>query len=71
MTMTTPTRITAAVAVTVFVIVLIQNAAVTEFQFLFWSLTLSRALMFLLFLLVGVALGWLLCAARSRRREDR
>ena len=69
--MQTVTKITVALGVSIAAIVLVQNAAVTEFQFLFWSLTMSRALLFIMFLGIGVALGWVLHALRVRRHTDR
>ena len=69
--MQTVTKITVALGVSIGAIVLVQNAAVTEFQFLFWSLTMSRALLFSMFLAIGVVLGWVLHALRARRPADR
>lgn len=39
-----------------------QNTTVVEIRFLFWTLAMSRALMIIFVLLVGVVLGWLLQA---------
>jgi uncharacterized integral membrane protein len=41
-------------------IFVIQNTEVVELHFLFWTMTMSRALMFVLLVLIGVAIGWLL-----------
>ena len=68
--MKTGTKIVAGVAATLAIVVLVQNAAVTEFQFLFWSISMSRALLFMLFVAIGVVLGWILHALRSRRRIE-
>lgn len=41
-------------------IFIVQNAAVVELRFLFWTMSMSRALMFVLLVLIGIAVGWLL-----------
>lgn len=41
-------------------IFILQNTSVVEFRFLFWSASMSRALMFFLLIAVGIAVGWLL-----------
>lgn len=69
--MGTGTKAVLAVLAMIPFIVLVQNAAETEFRFLFWSLALPRALLLLLFLLAGVGLGLLWCAWRARRRASR
>jgi uncharacterized integral membrane protein len=50
-------------------IFLLQNTAVVEIRFLFWSLPMSRALFMLLFLVIGVASGWLLHSYVHLRRS--
>lgn len=42
------------------VIFIVQNAQVAELTFLFWTLTLSQALLLFLVLAIGVIFGWLL-----------
>lgn len=39
---------------------IIQNAAVAEIHFLFWTFSMSRGLMIFLVLIIGVIIGWLL-----------
>lgn len=39
---------------------LLQNTAIVSIQFLFWSVSMSRSLLILLFIGVGVVIGWLL-----------
>jgi uncharacterized integral membrane protein len=41
------------------VLFMIQNVAPAELTFLFWTLSMSRALLMFLTLSVGVILGWL------------
>lgn len=48
---------------------IIQNMAVVEIQFLFWSVGLSRSLVILLLLAVGIAIGWFLHSFINHRRE--
>ena len=54
------------IAVALFIV---QNTEVAEVRFLFWSVAMSRALLFFVLLLAGVAIGWLLHAARAHRRQ--
>jgi putative membrane protein len=42
------------------VLFIIQNVTVVELKFLFWTLSMSRALLMLLILSLGFILGWLL-----------
>lgn len=39
---------------------IIQNAAVAEIHFLFWTFSMSGGLMIFLVLIIGVIIGWLL-----------
>ena len=41
-------------------IFLIQNTIVVDLRFLFWTLSMSRALLFILLSLLGATLGWFL-----------
>jgi len=52
-------------------IFMLQNTAVVEIRFLFWTLAMSRALMYLLLIVVGVFLGWVLTSARAARHKPR
>ena len=38
----------------------LQNTAVVEIQFLFWSIQMSRSLLIFLLLAIGIVLGWFL-----------
>lgn len=42
------------------VLFIIQNVAMVEIQFLFWSLQMSRALMMFVLLAIGIIIGWFL-----------
>jgi lipopolysaccharide assembly protein A len=39
---------------------IMQNVAIVEIQFLFWSVQMSRSLLMFLLLAIGVIIGWLL-----------
>ena len=41
-------------------IFIVQNAEVVELRFLFWTMSMSRALMFVFLMLIGIVIGWLL-----------
>lgn len=43
-----------------------QNAEVVEIRFLFWTLEMSRALMFIFLLVFGIVIGWFLRGIKSR-----
>ncbi|HXH64013.1 MAG TPA: LapA family protein [Mariprofundaceae bacterium] len=42
------------------VIFVLQNTQVVEIRFLFWTLSMSRVLIILLLLAIGMLAGWLL-----------
>jgi uncharacterized integral membrane protein len=44
----------------VVVLFILQNVTTMELTFLFWTLSMSRALLMLLILSIGILLGWLL-----------
>jgi lipopolysaccharide assembly protein A len=48
---------------------IIQNVAVMELRFLFWTLSMSRSLFMFLILCVGMILGWLLHGGFNRRKS--
>jgi putative membrane protein len=47
----------------------IQNTTVVEIQFLFWNVSMSRALLILAVLAIGMVLGWLLRGYLFLRRK--
>ena len=51
------------------VVFIIQNTAVMELKFLFWTLSMSGALMAILVLSIGIILGWLMRGIFSRRKN--
>jgi len=44
----------------VVVLFILQNVTTMELTFLFWTLSMSRALLMFLILSIGILLGWLL-----------
>jgi len=50
-----------------------QNIGVVEIRFLFWSASVSRSLLLLIVLVVGVVVGWIWHSLwrRARLRESR
>lgn len=42
------------------VLFVVQNVAVVKIQFLFWSLQMSRSLLTIFLLAIGIAIGWFL-----------
>ncbi len=54
----------------VMVIFIFQNIDVVEINFLFWSISISRALMIFLVLLIGIILGAILRSVSLGRDKD-
>ncbi len=52
------------------VLFIIQNVAVVEIQFLFWSIKMSRSLLMFLLLAIGIILGWFLHNYIKYRRDN-
>ena len=52
--------ILAALLIALPVVFVLQNTQVVEIRFLFWTLSMSRVLIILLMLAVGMLAGWLL-----------
>ena len=48
------------VAVVFVVLFVLQNTVVVEIHFLLWHLSMSRSLLIVVFVTVGVVIGWLL-----------
>jgi len=66
--MTLKLVITLALAFLMSVFVL-QNTTVVEIRFLFWTLSMSRALLIVLLLVIGMVLGWLARSLRVMRHK--
>ena len=50
------------------VLFVIQNVAIVEIQFLFWSMQMSRSLLMFCLLTAGILIGWFLHAYLKHRR---
>ena len=62
--------IIALVLAGVCVIFIFQNIEVVQIHFLLWSFAMSRSLLVILLLVMGIAIGWLLHGfLRVRRRK--
>jgi uncharacterized integral membrane protein len=49
---------------------MVQNVAVMEIQFLLWSIRMSRSLLILLLLAIGIVIGWFLHSYVAYRKEQ-
>jgi len=52
------------------VIFIIQNVTVINIRFLFWTLSMSRALLMFFVLAIGMVIGWSLHSLSVSRREE-
>ena len=59
------------VAVAFVVLFVLQNTTVVEIHFLLWHLSMSRALLIVVFVAVGVVIGWLLRSNVSFKKISR
>ena len=49
---------------------IIQNVAVVEIQFLFWSIQMSRSLLIFFLLGIGIIIGWFLHGYLRQRKGN-
>tara|TARA_R110002050_G_scaffold9504_2_gene33458 strand:+ start:32671 stop:32877 length:207 start_codon:yes stop_codon:yes gene_type:complete len=54
----------------VILLFIFQNTEIVEITFLFWSLAMSRSLLILIFVGVGVIIGWLLKGHLTLKGKD-
>lgn len=52
------------------VLFIIQNVAVMEIQFLFWSIQMSRSLIIFFLLASGIIIGWFLHSYFNHRKAE-
>lgn len=57
-----------AVLATLSILFIVQNIAVVEIQFLFWSLKISQSLFVFLLLVIGTVMGWVLHGYYTHRK---
>lgn len=50
------------------VIFIIQNAVAVDIRFLIWKVTMSRSLVILIVLAIGIAIGWISAAHFRKKR---
>jgi len=50
------------------VLFIIQNVAVVEIQFMFWSIQMSRSLLMFLLFAIGIVMGWSLHGYSTYRK---
>jgi len=50
---------------------ILQNTAVVNVRFLFWSLSMSRSLLVMVFVGIGIMVGWLLNSYVSFRHKHK
>ena len=51
------------------VVFIVQNAAVVDIRFLFWKMSMSRALFMFFMLAVGIVTGWILHSYFLHKKE--
>ncbi|MGO9139179.1 MAG: lipopolysaccharide assembly protein LapA domain-containing protein [Syntrophales bacterium] len=52
------------------VIFITQNAPVVDVRFLFWNVSMSRALLIFFVLIIGIVIGWFLHSYLSCRKSN-
>lgn len=61
--------IVSLILIGVVIVFIFQNTAVVDVRFLLWTVAMSRALLIIILLAIGIGLGWLLHGFRTRRRR--
>ncbi|MBW2656431.1 MAG: LapA family protein [Deltaproteobacteria bacterium] len=51
------------------ILFILQNIAVINISFLFWTFFISRSVLIFLVLLIGIVIGWLLRSIPKRKAE--
>jgi uncharacterized integral membrane protein len=51
------------------ILFILQNIAVINISFLFWTFFISRSVLIFLVLLIGIVIGWLLCSSPKRKAQ--
>jgi len=51
------------------ILFILQNIAVINISFLFWTFFISRSVLIFLVLLIGIVIGWLLRSSLKRKAE--
>lgn len=58
------------VLIGVSILFIVQNVAVVDIRFLFWSFPVSRVLLLFLAVLVGIIIGWVLHSMLTHQRNS-
>lgn len=64
-------RYLAIIALILLLVFIVQNVTVVDIRFLFWQLSVSRAIMFFILLAIGIVIGWLLHGYYQLRKTSR
>ena len=64
-------KILAIVLTAVAALFIIQNIAVVEIQFLFWSFSLPRSIFLVLLLGIGILIGWFWHSHLLHKKEEK
>ena len=67
----TPKQITILVASVLFLIVLLQNTQMVTLHLLFWSVSMSQIILFLMMLAFGFILGYFSHTLRLKKKSGR
>ena len=59
-----------ALLILLFVIVVLQNTEIVDIRVLFWKLSMSRIILLVFALVVGLAAGYVLGRKRGRHRSE-
>lgn len=62
-----PKTIVIIVLIAIFVLLIVQNFQVLTFRFLFWKISMSRAIFIPLIWMVGFVLGYLFAKMRKKK----
>ena len=63
-------QIISLILAVVTIIFILQNIAVVEIHFLFWTFAISRTVLIFSVLLIGIIIGWLLRSGSVNRKKD-
>ncbi|MEJ2179943.1 MAG: LapA family protein [Gammaproteobacteria bacterium] len=52
------------------VLFIVQNAAIVDIRFLFWKMSMSRALFMFFMLAIGILVGWMLHSFYLHKKQN-
>lgn len=59
------------ILVAVVSIFIVQNAEVVDLRFIFWKISMSRSLMYVFLVLIGIAIGWFIRGHMLHKKESK